>query len=54
MNKAAVAHARQLIDAHQDVHQYVVESDWGGAEWQHKEIELGAHNLLQHLDTTRK
>jgi hypothetical protein len=111
VNKAAVTHARRLIDAHQ----YVVESDWGeaqpkaadqnaflkthswdeysqwhlaltddangetkaryafvygdfrrvhrmgliacqyrAAEWQHKEIELAAHNLLQHLDATRK
>ena len=111
VNKAAVTHARKLIDAHQ----YVVESDWGeaqpkasdenaflkthswdeysewhlaltddandetkaryafvygdfrrvhrmgliacqyrAAEWQHKEIELAAHNLLQHLDATRK
>jgi len=23
------------------------------AEWRHKEIELAAHELLQHLDTTR-
>jgi hypothetical protein len=23
------------------------------AEWQHKEVELAAHNLLQHLDSTR-
>jgi hypothetical protein len=111
VNKAAVTHARKLIDAHQ----YVVESDWGeaqpsaadqnaflkshswdeysqwhlaltddandqtkaryafvygdfrrvhrmgliacqyrAAEWQHKEIELAAHELLQHLDATRK
>jgi hypothetical protein len=24
-----------------------------GAEWRHKEIELAAHELLQHLDRTR-
>ena len=107
LNKAAVAHARELIDAHQ----YVLTSDWGeaqpraedenrflerhswdeyaawhlaltdgatdgtkarygfvfgdfrrvhrmaliacqfrAAEWRHKEIELAAHDLLQHLD----
>jgi hypothetical protein len=28
LNKAAVAHARKLIDAHQ----YVLESDWGDAQ----------------------
>ena len=110
LNKAAVEHARRLIDAHQ----YVLESDWGeaqpraedenrflaahswddyagwhlgltdgatdetkgryafvygdfrrihrmgliacqfrAAEWRHKEIELAAHELLQHLDATR-
>jgi hypothetical protein len=107
VNKRAVAHARELIDAHQ----YVLNSDWGEAqpraragtdylerhgwdayaawhlgltegatdetkaryafiygdfrrvhrtgliacvyrasEWRHKEIELAAHDLLQHLD----
>jgi hypothetical protein len=107
VNKAAVAHARRLIDARQ----YVLDSDWGevqpraedqnrfleshswneyaewhlgltdgasdetkaryafvygdlrrvhrtgliacvyrASEWRHKEIELAAHNLLQHLD----
>jgi hypothetical protein len=110
LNRAAVAHARRLIDAHQ----YVLESEWGdvqpaagdenaflkshswddyavwhlgltegaadgtkaryafvygdfrrvhrmgliacqyrAAEWRHKEIELAAHDLLQHLDETR-
>ena len=110
LNKAAVDHARRLIDARQ----YVLESDWGeaqprtedenrflashawddysawhlgltdgvtdetkgryafvygdfrrihrmgliacqfrAAEWRHKEIELAAHDLLQHLDATR-
>jgi hypothetical protein len=109
VNKAAVAKARQLIDAHQ----YVLDSDWGeaqptaddensfleshswddyadwhlalsdgttentkaryafvfgdfrrvhrsgliacqyrAAEWKHKQVELAAHNLLQHLDKT--
>jgi hypothetical protein len=109
VNKAAVARARKLIDAHQ----YVLDSEWGevqpraddenayleshswddyaewflgltegatdetkarygfvygdfrrlhrsgliacqyrAAEWRHKEIELAAHDLLQHLDTT--
>src|SRR4029450_3352896 len=109
VNKAAVAHARKLIDAKQ----YVLDSDWGevqpradaenkyleshsweeyaawhlgltegagdetkarhafvygdlrrvhrtgliacvyrAAEWRHKDIELAAHDLLQHLDTT--
>jgi hypothetical protein len=107
VNKAAVAHARKLIDARQ----YVLNSDWGEAqpraddenaylrnhgwdeyaqwhlgltegatdetkaryafvygdlrrlhrtgliacvyrasEWRHKEVELAAHDLLQHLD----
>ena len=107
VNKAAVAHARKLIDARQ----YVLESDWGeaqpkaadenkflqthswqeyaewflgltegandetkaryafaygdlrrvhrsgliacvyrAAEWRHKDVELAAHDLLQHLD----
>lgn len=111
VNKLAVAHARELIDAHQ----YVVDSDWGevqpkaddendylkkhsweeyaqwhlgltvganndtkaryafvygdlrrvhrtgliacqyrAAEWKHKDVELAAHELLQHLDRTRK
>ena len=110
VNKAAVAHARKLIDARQ----YVLESSWGdvqpsaadenafletyswdeygrwylgltegandetkarygfvygdlrrvhrmglvacqyrAAEWSHKAIELAAHDLLQHLDSTR-
>jgi hypothetical protein len=109
VNRAAVAKARKLIDAHQ----YVLDSEWGevqpraedenayleshswddyaewflgltegatdetkarhafvygdlrrlhrsgliacqyrAAEWRHKEIELAAHNLLQHLDAT--
>jgi hypothetical protein len=109
VNKLAVAHARQLIDAHQ----YVLDSDWGesqpspddenafleshswkefaewhlgltegandetkarygfvygdlrrvhrtgliacqyrAAEWRHKDVELAAHDLLQHLDST--
>ena len=109
VNKAAVARARKLIDAHQ----YVLDSEWGevqpraddenayleshswdeygewflgltkgatdetksrhafvygdfrrlhrsgliacqyrAAEWRHKEIELAAHSLLQHLDKT--
>jgi len=110
VNKAAVARARRLIDAHQ----YVLESEWGevqpraddenayleshswndyaewflgltegatdetksryafvygdlrrlhrsgliacqyrAAEWRHKDVELAAHGLLQHLDATR-
>ena len=110
LNRAAVAQARRLIDAHQ----YVLDSVWGdvqpsaddenayleshswddygpwhlgltdgaadetkarygfvygdfrrvhrmgliacqyrAAEWRHKEIELAAHELLQHLDETR-
>jgi hypothetical protein len=109
VNKAAVAHARHLIDARQ----YVLDSDWGdvqpraedqnqfldshswddyaawhlgltegaadetkaryafvygdfrrihrtgliacvyrASEWRHKEVELAAHDLLQHLDQT--
>jgi hypothetical protein len=109
VNKAAVAKARKLIDAHQ----YVLDSEWGevqpraddenayveshswdeyaewflgltegateetkarygfvygdfrrlhrsgliacqyrAAEWRHKEVELAAHQLLQHLDET--
>jgi hypothetical protein len=109
VNRAAVTHARKLIDARQ----YVLDSDWGdvqpqaadendylethgwddyrewflgltagpgeetkaryafvygdfrrihrsgliacqyrAAEWRHKEIELAAHRLLQHLDST--
>jgi len=109
VNRAGVARARRLIDAHQ----YVLESDWGevqpraadenayleshgwddyatwflgltegpgeetkaryafvfgdfrrihrsgliacqyrAAEWRHKEVELAAHRLLQHLDAT--
>ena len=109
MNRAAVARARKLIDAHQ----YVLDSEWGevqpgaddenayleshswddyaewflgltegatdetksrhafvygdfrrlhrsgliacqyrAAEWRHKEVELAAHQLLQHLDKT--
>ena len=107
LNKAAVAHARRLINAHQ----YVLDSDWGAvqpraddqneyldshswdeysawhlgltegatdetkaryafvygdfrrihrsgliacvyraSEWRHKDVELAAHRLLQHLD----
>ena len=110
LNEDAVAHARELIDAHQ----YVLESVWGdvqpsaddenrflethswdaygvwhlgltegasdetkaryafvygdlrrvhrmgliacqyrAAEWRHKQIELAAHELLQHLDSVR-
>jgi hypothetical protein len=109
VNKAAVAHARRLIDSRQ----YVLDSDWGeaqpgaaeqnaflkahtweeyaawhlgltegakdktkaryafvygdfrrvhrtgliacvyrAAEWRHKDVELAAHDLLQHLDKT--
>ena len=109
VNKAAVEHARRLIDARQ----YVLDSDWGevqpraeqqnrylrghswdeyarwhlgltagaaehtkaryafgygdfrrihrtgliacvyrAAEWRHKDVELAAHDLLQHLDRT--
>jgi len=109
LNRKAVAHARQLIEARQ----YVLDSDWGeraptaddenaflkghswdeyaawhlgltegandetkaryafvygdfrrihrsgiiachyrAAEWHHKEVELAAHELLQHLDAT--
>jgi hypothetical protein len=109
VNKAAVEHARKMIDARQ----YVLDSDWGDAqpraddenayleshswadygawhlglteganddtkarfafvygdlrrvhrsgliacvyrasEWRHKEVELAAHDLLQHLDAT--
>ena len=66
LNKKAVAHARELIEARR----YVLNSDWGEsqpsaedenkfldshswddyAEWRHKEIELAAHDLLQLLD----
>jgi hypothetical protein len=110
VNKAAVARAKKLIDAHQ----YVLDSTWGdvqpsaedenafleshswddyaewylgltegateetkarygfvygdfrrlhrsgriacqfrAAEWSHKDVELAAHDLLQHLDSTR-
>ena len=109
LNRAAVARARKLIDAHQ----YVLDSEWGevqpragdenayleshswndyaewflgltegatdetksryafvygdfrrlhrsgliacqyrAAEWRHKDVELAAHDLLQHLDGT--
>jgi hypothetical protein len=109
VNRAAVARAKKLIDAHQ----YVLDSEWGevqpraddenayleshswdeyaewflgltegatdetksryafvygdfrrlhrsgliacqyrAAEWRHKEVELAAHDLLQHLDAT--
>ena len=109
LNRAAVARARKLIDAHQ----YVLDSEWGevqpragdenayleshswndyaewflgltegatdetksryafvygdfrrlhrsgliacqyrAAEWHHKDVELAAHDLLQHLDAT--
>jgi hypothetical protein len=109
VNRAAVARARKLIDAHQ----YVLDSEWGSvqpraddendylqshswddyaewflgltegatdetksryafvygdfrrlhrsgliacqyraAEWRHKDVELAAHDLLQHLDAT--
>ena len=111
VNRAAVAHVRSMIDAHQ----YVLNSDWGrvqprsedqnaylerhsweeyaawhlgltdganddtkaryafvygdfrrihrmgliaclyrAAEWRHKEVELAAHELLQHLDATAR
>jgi hypothetical protein len=60
LNDAAVAKARTLIDARQ----YVLDSDWGdvqpragliacvyrASEWRHKDIEVAAHELLQHLD----
>ena len=110
VNRAAVARARKLIDAHQ----YVLDSEWGevqprasdenayleshswgdyaewflgltegaadetkarhafvygdfrrlhrsgliacqyrAAEWSHKDVELAAHDLLQHLDAAR-
>ena len=110
VNRAAVARAKKLIDAHQ----YVLDSEWGeaqpgaddenayleshswddyaewflgltegatdetksrhafvygdfrrlhrsgliacqyrAAEWRHKDVELAAHDLLQHLDATR-
>ena len=45
VNKAAVAFVRELIDKKR----YVLDSDWA-SEWRHKEVELAAHNLLQHLD----
>jgi hypothetical protein len=32
----------------------LIACQYRAAEWQHKEIELAAHNLLQHLDATRK
>jgi len=111
VNKDAVAHAKQLIEARQ----YVLDSDWGdvqpdaaaqnaflerhswdeyaawhlgltegatdetkaryafvygdlrrvhrtaliacvyrASEWRHKEVELAAHDLLQHLDATSR
>ena len=31
----------------------LVACQYRAAEWQHKEIELAAHKLLQHLDNTR-
>jgi hypothetical protein len=32
----------------------LIACQYRAAEWQHKEIELAAHDLLQHLDATRK
>ena len=46
VNERAVARARKLIDGRQ----YVLDSDWGAAEWRHRQIELAAHELLQLLD----
>ena len=31
----------------------LIACQYRAAEWRHKEIELAAHELLQHLDTTR-
>jgi hypothetical protein len=31
----------------------LIACQYRAAEWQHKEIELAAHELLQHLDNTR-
>ena len=44
VNEAAVARARELIDARQ----YVVESSWADAQ-----RSIAAHDLLQHLDAAR-
>ncbi len=67
-NARALAHARRLIDAHQyvlesvwadaqpsaeDENAFLESYSWDDyAEW-HKEIELAAHEVLQHLDGTR-
>ena len=32
----------------------LVACQYRAAEWSHKEIELAAHDLLQHLDSTRR
>ena len=39
VNKAAVDHARELIAC-----------VYRASEWRHKQVELAAHHLLQHLD----
>ncbi len=31
----------------------LIACQYRAAEWQHKDVELAAHNLLQHLDSTR-
>ncbi|MCD6021713.1 MAG: hypothetical protein K0R20_1423 [Actinomycetia bacterium] len=31
----------------------LIACQYRAAEWRHKEVELAAHNLLQHLDSTR-
>jgi hypothetical protein len=31
----------------------LIACQYRAAEWQHKEVERAAHNLLQHLDSTR-
>jgi len=39
---------------HQRVHRMgLIACQYRAAEWRHKEIELAAHELLQHLDNTR-
>ena len=63
VNDAAVARCRALIDTRQYVldsdwgavqpdaeaqNVYLGRHSW--AEWRHKEVELAAHDLLQHLD----
>jgi len=65
VNKQAVAQARRLVDAHQARYAFVygdfrrvhrmglIACQYRAAEWRHKEIELVAHDLLQHLDSTR-